>query len=219
MSGWPPRDRESVYVPAAIPASPQSEVEQRAALAASRVREGLSVSDEILSEILGAECSTRVGIYTPAEREDIFGDRERVALAQAVLGDAEDVLGGLQVCWVDGRRGVRVLLTAEHERYRERLSERLGVERVVVERAAMNERDVRRLQASIRAQSSELEQQGVFLTRHGKGLDGLEIEYLAWDPVSAEVTLRERFGDEVTLRYRGASNHTFSEFPFCQLVR
>jgi hypothetical protein len=215
MSDWPPPDRKSAYVPPTLAAPQASEVEQRAAIAAARIREGLAVSDEILSEIFVSSHSTaQAGIFTPAEREDIYGDHERVERARAVLGDAEEVLGGLQVCWVNGQRGIRVLLSAEHDRYRQQLSAELGTDRVVVDRAAMTERESRRLQEEIHAARSELADQGIFVTRNGQAVDGFALEYLAWDPGLAEGTLRDRFGGGVTLRYLGASNHTFSPFPF-----
>ena len=215
MSDWPPPDRKSAYVPPTLPAPQASEAEQRAVIAAARIREGLAVSDEIVSEILVSSQSTaQAGRFTPAEREDIYGDRDRVEQARAVLGDADEILGGLQVCWVNGQRGIRVLLTAEHDRYRQELSATLGADRVVVDHAVTSERESRRLQAEIHAARSQLADQGIFVTRHGQGVDGLELEYLAWDPGLAEETLRDRFGVEVTLRYRGASNHTFRPFPF-----
>jgi hypothetical protein len=82
----------------------------------------LPISEEILCSILARAPRDleRTGIYTDAEQEDIYGDNERVALAQAVLAVAEDVLGGLELCWHDGRRGVRMRLTGERERYRQR---------------------------------------------------------------------------------------------------
>jgi len=97
----------------------------RARIAGARIHEGLPVSDELLSRILIEQLGMppdRLGIFTVAERQDIGGDNEQVARARAVLAGAEDVLGGLQVCWHNGARGVRVLLTGEHERYRQLLS-------------------------------------------------------------------------------------------------
>ncbi|MGO9959647.1 MAG: hypothetical protein ACLP50_27345 [Solirubrobacteraceae bacterium] len=55
--------------------------------------------------------------------------------------------------------------------------------------------------------------QGIFLTRHCVGIDGLAIEYLAADEQRAERVLEDRFGEFATLRYRGGSNHTFRPFP------
>jgi hypothetical protein len=215
MAEWPPRDKQSVYVPPTLPTAPESEVAQRARIAAARVREGLPISDEILSEVLRSHAGEKhVGIFTASEQEDIYGDSERVEVARAALGDVEGVLGSLQVCWVEGRRGIRVLLTGEHERYRQRLSEKLDPERVVIDHALMTEDDGRRLQEVARAQQSALAEQGIFLTMSGQGIEGFEIEYLAWHPSAAEVTLRQLFGDGVILRCRGASSRAFSTFPF-----
>jgi len=192
-----------------------SEAEQRVVIATARIRQGLSVSDAILSEVLAFQRSaSQAGIFTPAEREDIYGDNDRVERARAVLADADAVLGSLQVCWVNGRRGVRVLLTGEHDRWRQRLSAELGAELVLVEPAAMTERESTRLQQEVHAARSELADQGIFVTRHGHGVDGFEVSYLAWDQAAAVAALRSRFGDGVKLNYRGASDHTFSPFPF-----
>lgn len=215
MSQWPPPDRESVYLPPKLPAPRMSEAEQRVVIATARIRQGLSVSDAILTEVLASQRSaSQVGIFTPAEQEDIYGDNDRVERARAVLADADEVLGSLQVCWVNGRRGVRVLLTGEHDHWRQRLSAALGAELVVVEPAAMTERESARLQQEVHAATSELADQGIFVTGHGHGVDGFEVSYLAWDDAVAVATLRSRFGDGVKLNYRGASDHTFSPFPF-----
>lgn len=215
MSGWPPTDKNSVYLPPAISAPPVSEVERRAQIAAARIREGLSVSDEILSEILSSPYSASdVGIFTPAERADIEGDYDRVERARAVLADAESIQGGLQVCWVNGQRAIRTLLIAEHDHYRRLLSEQLGAERVVVDRAVMTEPQQRHLQERLHEQSSELAEEGIWLTQTGQGIEGFVIHYLAYDPQAAEATLRERLGEHVILCYQGATNHTFSPFPF-----
>ncbi len=105
-----PALQQAVYVPAALAAAPPSEAEVRARIASARIREGLPVSGEILSRGLAEEPgsgSAGPGMFAAAERQDIYGDNERVAQARAVLAGAEDVLGGLQVCWRDGRWGVR----------------------------------------------------------------------------------------------------------------
>jgi hypothetical protein len=144
MPCWPPPDRESVYVP---PESswrgmhgrgrddPErergpSETEQRALLAAARVREGLPISDEILDRIMRgqeqdsdiyarAECSD---IYTRAERSDIDSDRERVERVRALLNDDHGIYGGITVCRANGQRAVR----ATTDRCSESRSARIG---------------------------------------------------------------------------------------------
>ena len=215
MVGWPPGDQDSVYLPPETPARAASETEQRAALAAARVREGLPVSDEILTDILlKSRSDARAGIYTPAERDDIAADNDRVARARAVLRGAEEIDGGLQVCWMHGRRGIRLLLTAEHERYRRLLSDEIGADRVVVDHVTMTRRQLRALQARVHAETGELAAQGIFLIGYGQGIDGFTMEYLAWDPDAAQAILRSRYGESVVLRCRGATAHTFRLFPF-----
>jgi hypothetical protein len=54
----------------------------------------------------------------------------------------------------------------------------------------------------------------VFLTGHGSGLNGFEISCLADDHERAERVLRDRFGEFATIRYDGASNHTFRPMAF-----
>ena len=107
-----------------------------------------------------------------------------------------------------------MLLTADHERYRRLLAERLGADRVIVEHTTATEQDLRDLQQRVHEQSDDLKAHGIFLSMHGTTIDGFKIEYQAWDPEAAEKTLRERFGAVPVLHWRGASNHTFKPFPF-----
>ena len=80
MSGWPPRDQDGVYVPARIPAPAVSDIDQRAELAAARIRDGLPADDRRLDEIMLRRASDpQAGIYTAAERKDIYGDSDWVA--------------------------------------------------------------------------------------------------------------------------------------------
>jgi hypothetical protein len=201
---------------APLPAPSPSPLEVRARLASARVRQGLPVSEPVLSSILarGPGGLDQTGIYTDAEQQDIYGDNERVALAQALLADAEHVLGGLEVCWHDRRRGVRVRLTGELDRYRRLLCEAIGSDRVVIDAAEFTEAELRTRGREVAAQSQELAAEGIFLTRHGMGVDGFVIEYLAADFERADRVLQARFGDFATIRYQGASNHTFRSFPF-----
>jgi hypothetical protein len=66
-----------------VTAPPCDRREQRASLAAARIRQELPVDDAILDEILGrTEDLTRIEFYTAAERDDIARDRELVAQAR-----------------------------------------------------------------------------------------------------------------------------------------
>jgi len=215
MARWPGSDAKAVYVPAPVPATRETAAELRARIAAARVREGLNVSDEILALIVGDSAeSSSPGIFTPDERADIGGDGDRVARARAVLEGAGEVLGGLEVCWVGGRRGVRVLVTAELARYRRLLSEQIDPARLVIERTSVSERELAGLADRVRSATDALAAEGIFPVMYGPTIGGFEIEYLAWDRDRAERLLRERFGEMVNLRYRGATLHTFRVFPF-----
>ena len=120
MMDWPGPGDRGAYVPAAVQPDPETKRELRARIVAARVREGLSVSDEILSQIVEGSDSVPggPGVHTPSEREDTDGDHERVAGTRAVLADAEDLVAGIALSWADARRAVRVLLTGELDRYR-----------------------------------------------------------------------------------------------------
>jgi hypothetical protein len=216
MQKWPSGDHEAVYVPPARASGPESDVETRARIAGARIRQGLAVSDEILSQIIAGQSSrsTASSMFTAAEEDDIYSDNDRVARAREVLAGAEDVLGDLQVCWHHGRRGVRVLLTGEHDRYRRLLSQVIDPERLVIESAKATKVELRARQRDVMAQVEQLAEQGIFLTQHGTGLDGFEIAYLAADHARAERVLHDRFGAFATTRYDGASNHTFRPMPF-----
>ncbi|MGO9959648.1 MAG: hypothetical protein ACLP50_27350 [Solirubrobacteraceae bacterium] len=141
-------------MPPTAQAVPQSEADIRARIAGARIRAGLPVTDELLSRILAEQRGSprdRLGIFTVAERQDIGGDNERVAQARAVLANAEDVLGGLQVCWHNGVRGVRVLLAGEHERYRQLLSGLISPDRLVIDSVTLTERELRVCVHQVRA--------------------------------------------------------------------
>jgi hypothetical protein len=214
---WPDGIDERVYIPPAITPVPVTQDDVRVRLVSARVRERLPVDEDTLSQITRAGYAAdpdRAGIYTAEERQDIYSDSERVARARAVLADAADVFGDLQVCWLDGRRAVRVLLTGELERYRERLSAAIGSERVLVEQTAFTETELRRRAEEMRAQSERLAADGIQITMSGYTIDGFVIEYLAADFARADRLLHERFGEFATIRYRGASNHTFRPIAF-----
>lgn len=188
---------------------------QRADLASARIRHGLAVSDVILDEVLSLRTATNPHeLFTADERRELESDRRWPSLAREVLADADDVLGGIQSCWIDGRRGVRVLVTARQDELRERLAARLGADRVIVETGPASEQSMRDLQERVSERSDDLRADGIFLSRWGSGIDGFVIEYTGPDPVAGDRTLRSLFGDILVLRWRGASNHTFRPFPF-----
>jgi hypothetical protein len=217
MAQWPGPDQPAVYVPSVEPSAPMTRDEVRARLASARIRSGLSVSEEILAQIMAAGYAVdpeRAGIYTASEQQDIYGDNERVDRARAVLTEAQDVLGGLQVCWTAGRRGIRVLLTGDRDRYRRLLAEVIDPERLVIDAATFTETEVARRGEAVRAHSEQLAADGIILTRSGTRAEGFVIEYLAADFERADRVLHDRFGDFATIRYQGASNHTFRPFPF-----
>ena len=217
MVEWPDESREAVYIPPLVAAAPVSLEDLRVRLASARVREGLPADDEHLSQIMRSGYAAdpgRRGIYTASEQEDICGDNERVDAVRAVLADAEDVFGGLQVCWRNGRRGVRVMLTGELARWRHLLEQAIEPARLVLDEVAHNEAELRRRGEQVRIQSEQLAAEGIILTRSGSTVDGFVIDYLAADRVRAQRVMQERFGDFATVRYRGASHHTFTAFPF-----
>jgi hypothetical protein len=217
MAEWPGSDQQAVYVPSVEPPAPLGRDVLRARLATARIRSGLAASEEILSQIMTAGYAAdpeRVGIYTASEQQDIDGDSERVDRARAVLSDAEEVLGGLQVCWTGGRRGIRVLLTGERDRYWRQLAEVIDPERLVIDAAILAEAELARCGEEVRAQAEQLAADGIILTRSGTRVEGFVIEYLAADFERADRVLHDRFGDFATIRYQGASNHTFRAFPF-----
>jgi hypothetical protein len=217
VAEWPGSDQQAVYVPSVDPPAPVAADELRARLASARIRSGLTVDEEILSQIMAegyAADPGRARIYTASEQEDIYGDNERLDRARAVLSNAEDVLGGLQVCWTSGRRGIRVQLTGERAHYRRLLSEVIDPARLVIDTATLTETELARRGEEVRAHSEQLAADGIILTRSGSGAEGFVIEYLAADFERADRVLHDRFGDFATIRYRGASNHTFRVLPF-----
>ena len=213
MTEWPSPDREVVYLPAPSQPTVPSEEERRVRLASARIRTGLPVSDSILDEILRKE-GKRTGLFTQAERVEMDYGHELVGQAHEVLAGAEALLGQVHVSWLDGRRVARVLLTAQVDHYSKLLSERLGADRVLVEQTPLSAAEIAALQASLRDDRETLAEHGVFISQSGTGRNGFEIWYLARDQRTGERTLRERYGTDAILNYLGASNHTFSPFPF-----
>jgi hypothetical protein len=187
----------------------------RSRIAAARVAEGLPVSDAILSSVLAyrEECGFE-STLTAVEDEDTFGDHDRVARAQGVLAGADDVLSGIEVCWVNGRRAVRVRLTDHLEHYRSALLEALESGRLVVERARFTARELAEFSDQVHAQADELSKQNIFLSSWGTVADGLNIDYFSPSYAAAERSLRERFGHFATITYLGASRETIRAHPF-----
>jgi hypothetical protein len=154
------------------------------------------------------------GFFTAEEEADTYGDMERVERARHVLADAGDAFCELEVCWHEGRRAVRVWLTAERERYEPRLVEALGPDRVVVERARRSARQVEALHARVRAEAAALAEEGIYLSSTGPRRDRLELAYWAADPAGAERILHERYGDFATFAYLGAARRGLRPQPF-----
>jgi hypothetical protein len=203
-----------VYVPPALARPVKTEVERRVEISSYRVLQGLPVSDAVLDEILGDSGGEPNSMLTRAEQLDRNQSNELSVQAQEVLADADDVLGRVEMCWLDGRRAVRVRLTDQFDHYRDLLSERIGADRVSVEFTPQTKVQVTELQARLSADRDELAEHGIRLTRSGGGRNGLEISYLAWDQHAAEQILHQRYGTDVDLHYAGASTRTFRPFPF-----
>jgi hypothetical protein len=215
MSEWPAEDDVAVYSPEPMLSPRLSDAEVRAELAAARLAEGLPVSDAILSSVLRyrQECGFD-STLTAVEDEDTFGDRDRVARAEGVLAGADDVLGGIEVCWVNDRRAVRVRLTDRLEHYRRALLQVLEPDRLVMARARFTARELAEFSDQVHAQADELSKQNIFLSSWGTGVDGLKIDYFAPDHAEAERSLNKRFGQFSTITYLGASRETICAHPF-----
>ncbi len=90
MRDWPDGIDERVYIPPAVAPVPVTPDDVRVRLVSARVRERLLVDEDTLSQIMRAGYAAdpeRAGIYTAEERQDIYGDSERVAQARAVLAE------------------------------------------------------------------------------------------------------------------------------------
>lgn len=154
------------------------------------------------------------GFLTAEEEADTWGDMERVERARAVLAEAGDAFGGLEVCWHEGRRAVRVRLVAERERYERLLVEALGPGRVVIEPARYSERELTALHERVNAEMDALARDGIYLVSTAPLAGGIAIEYVATGAERAERILRERFGAFATLTYRRASLRGLRPQPF-----
>jgi hypothetical protein len=215
VSDWPPTDRAGVYtLPRQMHEPPTIET-QLARLATHRLSQGLPVSGEILEEVLELQ-QTRDGIETRAEH----AERERTsALVDEVRGtlmssNAGPVLGSVERCWIDGRGGVRVRLTAQLDRYRALLEKQFGPDRIRVEPATFAQAHGTAMQMRLRGDAEILTQHGIRLSRFGTGRDGFQIAFYAWDQQEAEHFLRDRYGTGLILEYQGASSRTFRAFSF-----
>ncbi len=192
-----------------------TDVDPAARIARHRLDSGLPVSSEIVSAVLAKNARDgRNGSYTDAEEQDIFRDHERRDKAQAVLAHAENVLSSIEVCWLNGQRAVRVWLTAEHDRYRDLLTGALGPDRVLVEQTRYTARESREFHERVRADSSELAEQGIYLSSFGPTRDGVDVAYYAADFVLADKLLHDRYGAFAHIRYEGASPYTIRDHPF-----
>lgn len=213
MSDWPSKDDAAAYqLPREAP-EPVSVETRRLSLAGERLSQRLPVSRAILDEVLELQ-KTRDGIETRAEDPELERSRALVGEVQAALADASDVLGGVRRCWIDGRGGVCVRLTGELERYRRLLEAQFGSDRIRVEQTGFAAADGPALQSRLRTDAEDLAQHGVRVTGSGTGLDGFQLTFYAWDQLTAEQLLRDRYGPGLILKYKGASHHTFSSFPF-----
>lgn len=154
------------------------------------------------------------GFLTAAEQEDAYGDRERVERARAVLADAGDTVCELELDWREGRRVVRVWLTAEREHYERLLAEALGSDRVIVEPARRSAREVRALHERVQTEWRELEPEGIHVSSYGPRRDRVAISYYATHPARAERLLAARWGDFATFSWLGASRRGLRPQPF-----
>src|SRR5258708_31630574 len=133
----------------------------------SRVHMGLPTSDELVAEVLARSHesgSAHPGSLTASEEQETWGDNDRVVRARRVLQDADDVFCRLEVCWLGTRLGIRVFLTGEHDRYRQLLAAVLDADRIVLEHARFNERELAAFHAQLNADSEELAAHAVLLT-------------------------------------------------------
>jgi hypothetical protein len=189
--------------------------ELRSRIARVRFEDGLGVSAEVISEVIAFNARDGDGgWFTEPERDDMFGDPERVQRTRAVLADAEHVVSRIEVCWSHGRRAVRVFMTRERERYGELLGNALGPDRVVIDHARYSDRDLRGYEATIQADSLALADRGVYITHHFRTPDGLELEYYAADFEAADRLLDDRYGAFAQISYKGASRYAICEQPF-----
>jgi hypothetical protein len=214
-SEWPPDDVAAIYEVPRERATPETPIEQRAQLAAERVRDGMPVSDALLDAVLAElERDPSLGSMTETEYAEYYASTERAGAAREVLEAFGDVFGDLSHDRRDGRDVVRVRVTAKLEDVRAALVERLGAEFVVVERAAITEAEGDALTDRVFEQRDALKAEGVFVTGGSHDADGAQITYFAADQARAEALLRERFGDAIHPRYQGAGLHRFRPFPF-----
>lgn len=217
MSAWPDPAMTAVFDPTRSPAAAETDEDLRFRIASARVRDGLPVSDEILDDVIAyarREGTRAAGRFTESERHDVYEDHLRRERAQLVLADAGEVLNRIEMCWLNGRRAVRVLLTEELDRYERALVAELGVGRVVVERVRFTAEELSALHARVRSDAEELAEQGVSLSHTGPGRNGLEIGYFATDFEGAEQLLRDRYGSFSTITYHGATRYRIREHPF-----
>lgn len=213
MSEWPAPDQTAVYQPPKLPA--ESAEDERTGISLARARDGLPVDDRLVDEAL--ENARREGprtCMTAAEQQDVYDGHKRVELARGVLADAKEVFAGLEVCWLAGRRALRVRLTGELERYTRLLADAVGADRVVVEQARFTEAELESLHRKVREQSEELRSEGIMFVQTGPQMDAIGIAYHALDKERAQRILEERFGDFASLTYKGAARRGLRAHAF-----
>src|SRR5258708_37088465 len=132
----------------------------------SRVHMGLPTSDELVAEVLARSHesgSAHPGSLTASEEQETWGDNDRVVRARRVLQDADDVFCRLEVCWLGTRRGIRVFLTGEHDRYPPLLATVADADRLRAEHAPLTERDLTALHAPLNADPERRAPHGALL--------------------------------------------------------
>lgn len=218
MADWPAPDQLDVWQGLPRPPAPGStRAEMAGRIALSRFRDGLPVSDAIIEELFALadrDGEARPGTFTEREREEIRGDRQRTDRVREVVAGADAGLSRIELCWLAGRRGVRVFLTGDQDRYRQLLVEALGADRVAVLRARFSEREMTEFSRRLREAMGQLAEQGILISTMHPEPDAYKVNYFAADPARAERTLRERFGAFAAFEYLGASRYAIRPQPF-----
>jgi hypothetical protein len=215
MDKWPDSNQLGIYEPPRLPRPPTLAADRQAGIVSRRFEIGLPVTADIVSEVLAATGPNgRSGVYTDAEEADTYDGNERSDRAMEVLADADDVLAGIDLCWLQGRQAVRVWLTGELDHYRQLLIEALGAERVAVEQARYSIRESGELHGRVRTDEAELAEQGIYVTSSGASRDGVAVGYYAADFAFADRLLHDRYGAFARIRYKGASRDAIKNHPF-----
>jgi hypothetical protein len=153
---------------------------------------------------------------TPEEeaQENSF-DNELASHVEATLMDAGPKVGHVELCWLEGaRRGVRITVKSDVERWQQVLDKELGSDRIVVGKAKYSQREQYALQNRIGDDYEELAKLGIEWSSIGPGDDGVEVCYFSRDPERADRLLRERYGPAVIPRCIGPSAMAVRPQPF-----